>query len=196
MATFSEIAEILKTNEKNVTARIAGLKLGDVCGRCGGSGNYSYNAMHGTRCYGCGGSGQVLPKTLKGRIALAQRAREAVAAGKLEPYLEEVAARRRVQTAQTQMFAAWSEIFKTFPYNWMQAATETRENVSTLNRWRADQNAICAKASDVFLGLLRQYEFPAKGKERITALEVEKALADTLAVFAEVRARVEARGEG
>lgn len=27
------------------------------CNRCGGSGQYSYNPMHGSRCYGCGGSG-------------------------------------------------------------------------------------------------------------------------------------------
>jgi hypothetical protein len=27
------------------------------CTRCGGSGHYSYNAMHGSTCYGCGGTG-------------------------------------------------------------------------------------------------------------------------------------------
>lgn len=34
-----------------------------TCGRCGGTGNYSYNQMDGTRCYGCGGSGKKLPTT-------------------------------------------------------------------------------------------------------------------------------------
>lgn len=33
-----------------------------TCGRCGGSGEYSFNLMHGTRCYGCGGTGFVLTK--------------------------------------------------------------------------------------------------------------------------------------
>lgn len=28
-----------------------------VCSRCGGSGKYSFNLMHGTMCYGCNGSG-------------------------------------------------------------------------------------------------------------------------------------------
>lgn len=28
------------------------------CSRCGGSGHFSYNAMDGTRCYGCSGSGK------------------------------------------------------------------------------------------------------------------------------------------
>lgn len=32
------------------------------CGRCGGSGHYSFNQMDGTRCYGCGGSGKKLTK--------------------------------------------------------------------------------------------------------------------------------------
>ena len=28
------------------------------CSRCCGTGRYSYNQMHGSRCYGCGGSGK------------------------------------------------------------------------------------------------------------------------------------------
>ena len=33
-----------------------------TCGRCGGSGQYSYNLMHGSRCYGCNGGGYQLTK--------------------------------------------------------------------------------------------------------------------------------------
>lgn len=40
-----------------------------TCGRCGGSGNYSFNLIHGSRCYGCGGAGQVLTK--RGKAAQA-----------------------------------------------------------------------------------------------------------------------------
>lgn len=29
-----------------------------TCSRCGGSGRYSFNLIHGTRCYGCGGTGK------------------------------------------------------------------------------------------------------------------------------------------
>ena len=32
------------------------------CGRCGGSGQYSYCSMYGSRCFGCGGSGAKLTK--------------------------------------------------------------------------------------------------------------------------------------
>lgn len=40
-----------------------------TCGRCGGSGKYSYNMMHGDRCYGCGGTGKVYTK--RGKVAAA-----------------------------------------------------------------------------------------------------------------------------
>jgi hypothetical protein len=33
-----------------------------VCGRCGGGGSYSFNLMHGSTCYGCGGHGIKLTK--------------------------------------------------------------------------------------------------------------------------------------
>lgn len=33
-----------------------------VCGRCGGSGSYSYCSMYGSRCFGCGGRGEKLTK--------------------------------------------------------------------------------------------------------------------------------------
>lgn len=32
------------------------------CSRCGGSGHYSWNQIHGSVCYGCGGSGKKLTK--------------------------------------------------------------------------------------------------------------------------------------
>jgi hypothetical protein len=41
-----------------------------TCGRCNGSGHYSFNMMDGTRCYGCGGSGVVYTK--RGRAARSQ----------------------------------------------------------------------------------------------------------------------------
>lgn len=34
------------------------VKMRGNCPRCGGSGNYSYNPLDGTQCYGCGGSGK------------------------------------------------------------------------------------------------------------------------------------------
>lgn len=34
----------------------------ETCGRCGGTGHYSYNPIHGTVCLGCGGAGVKLTK--------------------------------------------------------------------------------------------------------------------------------------
>ena len=39
------------------------------CSRCGGSGRYSYNSMHGDRCYGCNGTGRQLAGKKAGAIA-------------------------------------------------------------------------------------------------------------------------------
>lgn len=42
-----------------------------TCSRCLGTGKYSYNALHGDRCYGCHGTGRQLTKR-------AEKARRAV----------------------------------------------------------------------------------------------------------------------
>lgn len=45
-----------------------------TCGRCGGSGHYSYNQMHGTTCYGCSGRKVVYSKAgAAARIAFAAK---------------------------------------------------------------------------------------------------------------------------
>jgi hypothetical protein len=36
-----------------------------TCTRCNGSGQYSYNQIHGTMCYGCGGCGTQIVKKAK-----------------------------------------------------------------------------------------------------------------------------------
>jgi hypothetical protein len=42
-----------------------------TCGRCGGTGNHSFNSLDGSRCYGCSGSGnQLTPRGKRARKAL------------------------------------------------------------------------------------------------------------------------------
>lgn len=43
----------------------------ETCGRCYGSGQYSFNQVDGSRCYGCGGTGQRLTKRGKAAKAFA-----------------------------------------------------------------------------------------------------------------------------
>jgi len=46
--------EILRTFEKNGKPY---KEVIEICSRCGGTGNYSYNQKDGTLCYGCNGQG-------------------------------------------------------------------------------------------------------------------------------------------
>lgn len=48
-----------------------------VCGRCGGSGHFSFNLKDGTRCYGCGGSGFVMVDPVKVARNLAAKEKRA-----------------------------------------------------------------------------------------------------------------------
>lgn len=51
------------------------------CGRCGGSGRYSFNHRDGTRCYGCNGAGFVMVDPVKeARNKAAREKRQAKAA--------------------------------------------------------------------------------------------------------------------
>jgi DnaJ-class molecular chaperone len=65
--TRSDRATKLKSPKRLVTAALVRLvKDGKIqapaCSRCRGSGQYSYNQINGTTCFGCNGSGKMLPK--------------------------------------------------------------------------------------------------------------------------------------
>lgn len=81
LAIFPDLLErdqaTLKHGHKLVDAAKATLiKRGKIapvtCGRCGGCGQYSYNQIDGTVCYGCGGSGKKYPAT-RDALAAARR---------------------------------------------------------------------------------------------------------------------------
>lgn len=50
-----------------------------TCGRCGGSGKFSWNAITGDRCFGCGGSGIVYTKRGAAAAAFYRESLEKVA---------------------------------------------------------------------------------------------------------------------
>lgn len=59
----------------------------EACGRCGGSGHYSYNQIDGTRCYGCGGSGKKIVRSqakMADEWAAAKRAMKEPTVAKME----------------------------------------------------------------------------------------------------------------
>lgn len=53
------------------------------CNRCGGSGRYSFNQIHGSRCYGCQGTGKVYTK----RGAEAHRYLEALRSKRADAFM-------------------------------------------------------------------------------------------------------------
>lgn len=87
-----ELATALRTTDGNALARLTGLKLTPVCDRCGGCGQYSFNQVDGTTCYGCGGTGHRYPKPAE-MPGLVDSAKEAATDGRLEAYLQVLEAR-------------------------------------------------------------------------------------------------------
>jgi hypothetical protein len=101
-----ELAEILQSTEANALIRLNSLKLTPVCDRCCGSGNYSFNQVDGTICYGCSGSGHRWPKA-KEMPQILELAKQAVERGDLDRYLRVLAARRAAKAGSKRIFAAW-----------------------------------------------------------------------------------------
>lgn len=108
-ATLATVATILRTTEKNATTRIMNMKLGPTCGRCGGSGQYSFNGSH-SRCYGCDGYGHGMPKSPAGWEATAERATVAANDGTLDAYIARNAARARCKDGWKRAMAAWQAV--------------------------------------------------------------------------------------
>jgi len=153
-AVIAELAVILQAKPENVRARVVGLKIGHTCGRCGGTGEYSYNQMHGTMCYGCSGKGQVFPKN--GYAELVERAKEAAADGRLARYIDNLKAKARSKRASERIFEAWHEVEAVNPYRWQDAAdiaqgrsTKTAEEQRIIMA-RADINKRIADAHTEF----------------------------------------------
>ena len=95
-----EFSKVLGWNPKAVYARLNALSLLGVCGRCGGSGSYSFCPSHGSTCFGCSGSGKVIPRLT---AKLVKTVQTKVAAGELAPYLERVKARAEALKAIAPM---------------------------------------------------------------------------------------------
>lgn len=102
------IGEVLRTTEGNALKRAHAMKLTPVCSRCCGTGQYSFNQVDGSRCYGCGGNGHTVPRA-KDLPGVLERAKAAVAAGELDHYLHGIEARKAAKTGSDRIFAAWRE---------------------------------------------------------------------------------------
>ena len=78
------------------------MKTKTICGRCGGSGNYSFNLIDGTVCYGRNGSGfQMVDLAAVAKKQAAAAKRQAAAAVNAEAF---AAARSAVLTEMNAKF--------------------------------------------------------------------------------------------
>jgi hypothetical protein len=101
--TKGEFAVALGWIEKNVGGRLAALGLLVTCGRCLGSGKFSYCQQYGDKCFACMGCGKALPKLT---AALVTTVQEKVAAGELAPYFATCKAKAEARKALAPLIAA------------------------------------------------------------------------------------------
>ena len=103
----AEFAKALGCGAKYVLARLKALGLADTCTRCGGGGHYSYCQMYGTKCFKCGGSGVQMPRLTRKLLASVV---EAVAAGKLRPYLDLLALRAEAKKTVDRLLGDYAAL--------------------------------------------------------------------------------------
>lgn len=100
---------LFNTTEDKIPAVLWALGIRQTCGRCGGSGHYSYNQIHGSRCYGCNGRREVAAKLTEETFALA---RTKVEAGELEAYRARARALKQAKREIGPLVARALEVMK------------------------------------------------------------------------------------
>lgn len=120
MNISEEIAELMQTTPKNAVIRAMKLRLTPVCGRCGGSGHYSYNQISGTVCFSCNGYGCKVPSE-RNREEILINVQTAIDNGTYKNYLDGLEARKKGKVLKDKMFSAWraSIAAKNNPKHWL-----------------------------------------------------------------------------
>lgn len=136
----AELAIVLKVAPKHLDRRIAALKIGPVCRRCGGSGSYSFNAMDGSRCYGCGGFGYVAPKEADLPAVLAS-AQAAALDGRVDAHIAYLRSKAALENGMTRIMAAWNEVPASALYSRVWRRASEAPTVTSVNKR-------CAKAHE------------------------------------------------
>lgn len=88
----AKLFDLPKVDDKRIQSCLYALGFRQTCGRCGGTGRYSYNQMDGDRCYGCQGKKNVAVKLTR---KVLDEARIKVEAGDLARARE--AAKRKLE---------------------------------------------------------------------------------------------------
>lgn len=189
MPNFAELAAILETTEKNVVARASGLKLFPRCGRCLGSGHYSFNGTH-SRCYGCNGSGQVMPKE-RDMDAVEDDARECKTDGRFAAYMLYLDARKATKNATTKVMDAWKGSGISAAYKWQNAAEYARTGNVEFKRDR-DLSDINKKMCDAFDTVSKYHLNPKSETYQADVIAFAEVVAKALQAVADAKAEFDA----
>lgn len=108
---------------KSIRSSAVGLRLEVLgmetpCGRCGGTGHYSFNMIDGTICYGCGGARVRAPRLTESFVSGVE---VAVAAGGLDAYfarLTRIAAARRSMAGIDTWITGKTAVGTRYNKNW------------------------------------------------------------------------------
>lgn len=193
MTIEAQICEVLQVkNPAKLNARIMGMKLSPVCGRCGGSGSYSFNQIDGSVCYGCRGSGHKTPakRDMKGILA---RAIEAVEAGELTAYFKRLDDRAFVKRASKEIFTVWTatqvaQANNISSHMWKSEDVEGLAEVRAANKIMHD-----AHASFADVQYKRECDVSGEEKARIARKAIETIKAADYDVPASVVAAIKAK---
>lgn len=190
-ATLAQIAIVLETTEKNVLARAKGLKLLPKCGRCLGTGHYSFNGSH-SNCYGCNGAGQSVPKSGDFDEILAD-AEACKTDGRFAAYMLYLEATRATKNAVDQVMKAWTGSGISAAYDWRKAV-QSAHNPSFCQRDR-DISDINKKMADAYTTVSKVFlssKSPTYQADVIAfAATVKAALETVAAADAEFKAYME-----
>lgn len=127
-----------KVQAATIQSRLIFLGFGEYCGRCGGSGHYSFNLRDGTICFGCAGRGWVARELTASLLADVLALEPAT----LDAMLAELAERARfnkiVKTANDTVMAAWHASGVSAAYDWSRAADQARAGYVGIDRLVSD----------------------------------------------------------
>lgn len=166
---LEQLATKYATKPANIQARLIYLGYVSVCGRCGGTGKYSYNQIDGDRCYGCDGAGQSL------KILTADDVQSFVTrvdAGELKPYFARNEAVAWCKRQSKAVFDVWggTNVAKAYGPNW-----QTIEHAPEIYRRNSEMCQLQEEAHKI----IDAYQYGKANIENATAdkAKIEEILA-------------------
>jgi len=166
-----QFTQVLHCKEPFVQARLIALGHKTTCGRCGGSGHYSFCQQHGTTCFGCNGRGLVATEL---SVQLLETVQTQVQAGELQPYLDQLKLIKAAKQFDKTFFDTWKNLPSVADERdrnvpWMQASQRVK-----------DINSLCSRLFDKVKSsrerVMDGYLFEDGKKRVITQEELKAAL--------------------